>query len=154
VALAVGTLAAQTPSSQSPSPQNPTPQTPSTQSPSAQAPSTTDKPISATGCVRQGADGKFYLTNASEGASSAVGTTGSAPSTPSASSASEKSYRLQASMGVDLSKHVGHKIQVTGTEDKAMSSAGTSGSSATEAWAKNAKDLKVTLVKMIAESCQ
>src|SRR4029453_10797469 len=98
VAFAIGTLAAQTPSSQSPSPQSPTPQSPSTQSPSTQAPSTPDKPITATGCVRQGSDGKFYLTNASEGASSAVGTSGA---TPSAGAGSEKSYRLQASMGVD-----------------------------------------------------
>lgn len=125
-------------------------QTPPTQTPSPQAPASTgidDKTITATGCVKLGSDGKtYYLVNA-EGPA-AVGTAGSP--------ASQKTFRLQPGMGLDLSKHVGHKVQAIGSPAKtgAGSPTGTTGQTSSDAWAKDAKDLQVTLIKHVADTCE
>lgn len=66
-----------------------------------------------------------------------------------------KTYGLR-SQSVDLSKHVGHKVSVTGTM-KPESEAGerTEASEKNEAKeAKEAGDIRVTNLKMISESCQ
>ena len=73
------------------------------------------------------------------------GTSGTSPS----ASASAKSYRLDADDS-QLTPHVGHKVEITGTvQGGASASSATSTGSTT-----NAPKLKVDSVKMIASSCQ
>jgi hypothetical protein len=76
--------------------------------------------------------------------SSSTGTSGS--TTPTASS-----YRLSAD-DAKLTPHVGHKVEISGTLDKAGSSASTSTSSSS-ATSTTSPTLKVDTVKMIAASC-
>jgi hypothetical protein len=153
------TLAAQsgtTPSGTQPG--NPPTQDPATSSPGTTGtagswdPSMTpSKNITLTGCL-QGTTGAWTLTHAMMGSGSASsatsGTTGSSSSTstdttgssastdtPSSSSmsgtaAAGTTYKLISNDSDKLSKHVGKKVQVTGTLDSSSaSSMGTSGSS-------------------------
>jgi hypothetical protein len=98
------------------------------------------KAITVTGCVA-GGPAAFTLSNAmaaTKPGDSAVGTSGIS-----------SSYDLTASAGVDLSSHVGHKVEVTGTPMAA------SGSAAPSAGAGKppAPKLTVTAVKMVSTSC-
>jgi hypothetical protein len=117
-----------------------------------------DQNVTVTGCIQNG----------SQSPSSPAGTSGSSTSAGSAtSSASADQFVLANITGApaslsgvdrvtlsgkdsDLKKHVGHKVQITGklenptSSPTASSTAGTSGSSGT---------LKVSSVKMLAESC-
>jgi len=80
--------------------------------------------------------------------SSSTGTSGA--TTPTASS-----YRLSAD-DAKLTPHVGHKVEISGTLDKAASSASSSASaspSSSSASSTTAPTLKVDTVKMIAASC-
>jgi len=145
---------------------------------------TTGKTVTVSGCVQRAADTgttsasaasgattKFELTNAMMG-SGAAGTTSSAAGTASgtAGSASEatgtsgragaaKTYRLDASDS-QLSGHINHKVEITGTLEDASASASASGTtgSASEtagasASAKAAPRLKVQSVKMVSATC-
>jgi hypothetical protein len=84
--------------------------------------------VSITGCLSKGADGKFMLTNARidpAGSTSTTGTSGTSTSaTPTttpgttaagttAANAPAMSWALMG--GSDLDKHVGHKVQVSGS---------------------------------------
>ena len=157
-------LSAQTPAQQPPSP-NPTGTTGATTS---QDPSTASQrmkggPLTISGCLKAGdTAGTYTLTKVKAGG--AAGTTGDTAAGGAAAGASSSSDKgdvnLTASASdVDLSKHVGHQIEVTGTPkagataggaatttgDTAAGAAGTSG--------RSAKSLNVTSVKMISESC-
>ena len=134
------------------------------QSPASSASqSDSSKSLTVTGCVARaeqsptGTSGttgamsstqpKFILTNAALSTSStpgATGTSGSA-SAPATSIASE--YKLDAS-DAKLSEHVGHKVEITGTVEKAPASEQKPSASAA-----NAPILKVDNVKMVASSC-
>jgi hypothetical protein len=86
------------------------------------------------------------------GSSSSSTTTGTSGTMSSSSSSTPGSlWKLEGSSS-DLEKHVGHKIQVSGTEDKtaASSSSSTSTSSDRES---TARKLMVNSVKMIGSSC-
>ncbi len=87
---------------------------------------------------------KFVLERAMASPSSSTGTSGA--TTPTASS-----YRLSAD-DAKLTPHVGHKVEISGTLDKAASSASASPSSSS-ASSTTAPTLKVDTVKMIAASC-
>jgi hypothetical protein len=63
-----------------------------------------------------------------------------------------KTYGLR-SKNVDLSKHVGHKISVTGTM-KPESEEGEHAAASEKNEAKEAGDIRVSDLKMISESCQ
>lgn len=126
----------------------------------SQSPSTSAKTLTVTGCVARAeqsptgtsgtsgattTEAKFILTNAALGSSSsATGTSGSA-SAPATAIASE--YRLDAT-DAKLSEHVGHKVEITGTVEKASASEMKPPSSAA-----NSPILKVDNVKMVAASC-
>ena len=87
--------------------------------------------VTITGCLSKGADGRFMLTNArvdnpAGNTSTTTGTTGTSTSSPAttapgtttatgttAANAAAMSWALMG--GADLDKHVGHKIQVTGS---------------------------------------
>src|SRR5688572_1679980 len=81
----------------------------------------TAKPIVVTGCIT-GTAGSFRLTNAMAASSTAkpgdnaIGTSGVA-----------SSYDLTARAGVDLSSHVGHKVEITGTPDASAAGSGSPG---------------------------
>jgi hypothetical protein len=105
---------------------------------------------------------KFVL-NTQPAGSGAAGTSGTGTSTsgtsssssPSASSsASAKSYRLDADDS-QLTPHVGHKVEITGTVEGGASTSSTtsSSSSASSSSTATAPKLKVDSVKMIASSC-
>jgi hypothetical protein len=160
-------LSAQAPTQQPPSP-NPTGTTGATasQDPS-QAGSKMAKggPLTISGCLKAGdTAGTFTLTKVKAGG--AAGTTGDAAGAGAASSSDKGDVNLTASASdVDLSKHVGHQIEVTGTPGRGGASAGgtTAGGAATTGGdtaagaagtsGRSAKSLNVTSVKMIAESC-
>jgi hypothetical protein len=82
--------------------------------------------------------------------SPAGATTGTSGSTAS-------SYKLDADES-KLTPHIGHKVEITGSVDKSMSSTAPSGSTSSAAGATasagaNAPKLKVDSVRMIAASC-
>jgi hypothetical protein len=150
----------------------------------AQTPGTTtdDKKVTVTGCLQDGsatpgatsAAGSFVLANAMMGgsmtsagstagatatpppATSTTGTTGTTGTTAeSARSASHTSYALDGSDS-DLKKHVGHKIEVTGTivPPSAASSSATSTTAAASASSSMTPErLKVSSVRMISADC-
>jgi hypothetical protein len=115
--------------------------------PGQTSPAPASKTVTFTGCVAAGAQpGTFVLNNAMgdmKDSSSTMGTTppspsSTSPSTPGTTGTSghamtDKSYRLMAGSGVDLSPHVGHKVQVVGTisGSESSSSSTTSTSAAT-----------------------
>jgi hypothetical protein len=121
-----------------------------------QSPSKADS-ITVAGCVMRN--------TATPAASGAVGTSGSAASSfilssvtkpadstdaQPAAGAIASSYRLEADDS-KVSPHVGHKVEITGTVDKAMASTTTAASGASTA--ASAPVLKVESVKMVAASC-
>jgi hypothetical protein len=120
-------------------------QPPPPASPPASAPSSSDKVV-VTGCIQRGIQ-------------SPVGTTGTAaPAAADASkfiltkaspasdaTATPKTYRLDAEDS-QLTAHVNHKVEITGTLDAAAKPA--AGDAAAPA------KLKVTSVKMVAASCE
>jgi hypothetical protein len=111
--------------------------------PPASAPSSSDKVV-VTGCIQRGvqspvgtsgaagaaADAKFILTKASPA---------------SDATAAPKTYRLDAEDS-QLTAHVNHKVEITGTIDAAAKPA--AGEAAAPA------KLKVASVKMVAASCE
>ena len=110
------------------------------------------KSIVVTGCV-SGGPAAFTLSNAMAAASPAkpgenpVGTAGISTS-----------YDLTPRAGVDLSVHVGHKVEITGTPAEAGSGAGTPAAGAGDkpagaGRAAPAAKLNVTAVKMVSTSC-
>ena len=123
-----------------------------------------DENVTVTGCVQNGPESPSSPAAASGSATSAGSATSS--SDPAARSSADK-FVLTNITGApssfsgadrvtlsgkdsDLKKHVGHKVEITGKLENAGSSptssatAGTSGSTGT---------LKVSAVKMLAESC-
>jgi|SRR5689334_16975735 len=77
---------------------------------------------------------------------------GDEPNEFSITGANGKMYGLMSSK-VDLSKHVGHKVRVTGTvkPEKGENAAAAAGQGGNE---KEAADIQVTHLKMISTSCQ
>jgi hypothetical protein len=116
-----------------------------------------DKTVTLTGCVRAGDQpGSFVLANAKPDDKAAPGATGtsgttSAPDTKGIENATLRLIGAPAS--VNLSEHVGHTVQITGTvapSDKAPSSAATSGAEKSD---KPEKSLNVRTVTMVSSSC-
>ncbi len=96
---------------------------------------------------------------ASTSGSTATNPTGTAGAGSTAAAATSGStYRLDAD-DAKLTAHVGHKVEITGTLDKASTGATTTGSAtsttagAAGSTASNAPKLKVDTVRMIASSC-
>jgi hypothetical protein len=153
---------------------NPTsPQTPQTTPtspyPSSQS-SSMDKSDKAkstklTGCVQSGTTaGTYELTNIKgKGADSASSSSSSAPSSTTPSS-SGKSVKLVAAAGVDLSQHVGHQVEVSGSWNKAGDTSSSTPSASTPpssteppaasaSGSSGAKEFNVTDVKMVSATC-
>jgi hypothetical protein len=160
--------AAQTPpSSSSPSPSTPsTPQTapaptspyPSSQSSSSDKMDKAGKSSKLTGCVQSGTSaGTFELTNIKKGMKSDSASASTDPGAAGASAASSKTVKLVAAAGVDLSQHVGHQVEVTGSWDKSSASASATPPSADAPASASASskggDFNVTDVKMVSATC-
>jgi hypothetical protein len=118
-----------------------------------------------TGCLEKNKSGGFWLTKAmpaSGSASAAVGTSGTAGAAGTSASAKGMVYNLEEIDGqvgnLDLDKHVGHKIEVTGRVDDTKSSDQPKSPSSAAAAAGDqeidAQDFHIASVKMIAASCQ
>ena len=153
VALAAFTVSAQTP--QAPPTQ---PTTPS----AAARPASDDKPtVTVTGCLMSDsrasssasptdnsrAAAKYILTNVQD-------TGAPAASTPSAGAG--KSYVLKSDAGVDLSAHVNHKVQITGSLDKSAHSSGNPSSATASEKAQDSMNtpmLKVSNLTMVSSTC-
>lgn len=143
-ALGVSALLAAAPlvSAQAPAPA----QTPPSTDPSAataQTPMST--PQTVTGCLTPSADGKsFTLTE--------ISATGSAAST---SASAPKTWTVQSSGDVDLSKYANHKVEITSSSDNKsdMSSSSSSSSASTAAAATSGPRLHVKAVKDISNTC-
>jgi hypothetical protein len=114
-------------------------------------PSVTDvKSITLTGCIKRGTEIESYtLTEAKEDAT----TTSNATPRPAV---------VLSSTDVDISKHVGHSVSVTGSYAKAEIATGTSGTekpapaptAITEGDGKTPRTFTVKSLKMLASSCQ
>jgi hypothetical protein len=114
--------------------------------PELQRPGTTDDPgITLTGCVARGTTNDSYtLLDAKKSATVASGA--STPREPVALSGT----------AVDMSKHVGHSVEVTGTYpsiDLTTGTSGTAASATTEPGKRPAKAFTVKSLKMVATSC-
>jgi hypothetical protein len=108
--------------------------------------------VTISGCVKPGAAAdSFILSNAAITPSvpgrEAAPTIGTAGST--------KSYNVVAKPGDDLSKHVNHKIEVTGTlsASRPPSASSTSTATASPAPDQPAETVTVQTVKMVAMTC-
>jgi hypothetical protein len=86
------------------------------------------KNMSITGCLQKGDEAGEYSITAQDG----------------------KRYGLHPGSGVDLAKHMGHKVTVTGTKMREENEA----NEKHEAGGAEAADLRVTNIKHISETCQ
>ena len=98
---------------------------------STKASSSTSSQITLTGCLQTGTEPNTYvLTNAITSTAKNKRGKESSNQAPSEMARAESSYILVPENGVDLSKHVGHRVRVTGTvEEGSSSSSGMTGSS-------------------------
>ncbi len=109
--------------------------------------------VTLTGCLEAGTEPNTYiLANATS--SAAQGSSRNAA--PSEMARAENSYVLVPESGIDLSKHVGHRVRVTGNmEEGGMSgtsgaSGGTTGSQGTN----NMTRFDVKSIKHVSNTCQ
>lgn len=86
------------------------------------------KNMTVTGCLQKGDEAGEYSIKSEDG----------------------KRYELHPSGSLDLSKHLGHKVTVTGTKMREESEA----KEKHEAGRAEAADLRVTNVKHVSETCQ
>jgi hypothetical protein len=143
--------------------------TPPTQRPSS---SSASDQITVTGCLQRESSSATAGTTGTSGATSASSSASAfvlkvtPPSSPAGSAAgattgtagsTATSYKLDAD-DAKLTPHIGHKVEITGSVDKSMSSTAPAGSTsaaggATASAGSNAPKLKVDSVRMIAASC-
>jgi len=97
----------------------------------ASAQENSGKPMSVTGCIKQGSDAHGYYLMAQDG----------------------KMYEL---WGKNLGEHMGHTVTVTGTQAKVSSAMEEKKESAekSESGGAPVMDLKVSSLKMVSESCK
>ncbi len=129
---------------------------------SAQTPTPNDKKVTVTGCLQDGSatpgatsmSHGFILANAMTGTASTstppTSTTGTTGTAATARPASHLSYALDGS-DTDLKKHVGHKIEVTGTVEPPTATPAPPASAAASGMAP--ERLKVSSVRMISADC-
>ncbi len=103
--------------------------------------------VTISGCVKPGASaGTFILSNAA--ITPAAPSRETAPTTGTAGST--KSYNVVVKPGEELSKHVNHKIEVTGTLSAASAPAAATSSAAAD---QPAETVTVQSFKMVAMTC-
>jgi hypothetical protein len=101
-----------------------------------------------TGCVQRGSGAdSFVLAESGAAAAPAPGDKAAPGAKPAGTTGATKSYALMAKPSEDLSKHVNHRIEVTGIVSAAPSSAASAPNAPKEV-------LNVQSIKMVAASCQ
>ncbi|HEY7448772.1 MAG TPA: hypothetical protein VH702_11525 [Vicinamibacterales bacterium] len=106
-------------------------------------PQTSAKTQTITGCVEKGSGADSFVL--AESSAAAAPAPGAKPGEkPAGTTGATKSYALMAKPTEDLSKHVNHKIEVTGTVSAAPSAAPGSPKEV----------LNVQSIKMVAATCQ
>lgn len=128
---------------------------------SMQGSSPSSSQITLTGCLQTGTEPNTYvLTNAttSSAKSKHGGKTGSNQA-PSEMARAESSYILVPESGMDLSKHVGHRVRVTGTiEGQGMTSSSSTGQEQAAAGAQmsqtNMARFDVKSIRHVSNTCQ
>jgi hypothetical protein len=144
------------PSTQAPAPSQPTAQSPAAPKAAAAANTTT-----ITGCVKPGTSAGTYIL-ASAAPSSASGAAGAASDVRGTSGSMSKDYNLTLKASDDFSKHVNHKVEVTGTVSPASASGASSspaggaagaGASPSASSAKPSDTITVSSFKMVAATC-
>lgn len=151
-------LAAQNPDARNPNaPRPPGTQIPGAQAPSTQAPAATSPSqgkVIVTGCIEKGDQATaFILANATMGAAK--------PDTPGGAAATGTTgvratrYTLVGKSD-DVSKHEGHRVEITGTIAPAAPSpsGAPSAQSGAQAAASAAQRLQVESIKMVAAECK
>jgi hypothetical protein len=139
--VAIALAATATVAAQQPPPQQP----PAQQPPAASAPSSADKVV-VTGCIQRGLQSPIGTTGAAGAAAAADSKFILTKASPASdATATPKTYRLDAEDS-QLTAHVNHKVEITGTLDAAAKPA--AGEAAAPA------KLKVASVKMVAASCE
>lgn len=129
-----------------------------------QMPSKSAQSVTIAGCVREGdTPDTFVLSNVDAAALAAHGSGSTGTSgAPAGSMAATATVQLITTPDIDLKKHVGHKVEVSGSPIKPEAgAAGTAGTPSSDTTARAAdKDkskpaLKLTVksVKHVAESC-
>jgi hypothetical protein len=113
------------------------------------------KSTKLTGCVQAGTTaGTFELTNIKgKGSMASSADSASASSAGASASSSGKTVKLVAAAGVDLSQHVGHQVEVTGSLGMGASASASPSASAPSASASTDKEFNVTDVKMVSATC-
>jgi hypothetical protein len=121
--------------------------------PQPSATSTSDpKSITVVGCIT-GGPAAFKLTQAMAATASAT-----RPETAVGTAGISTSYDLTPRAGVDLTSHVGHKVELTGTAMPASSATSVGGAASAAAGAAGADKpaaarFNVTAVKMVSTTC-
>jgi len=114
-----------------------------------------DKTVTLTGCVRAGEQpGSFVLANIKADEKAPPGATGTSGTTPAPDTKDFENATVRlanAPASVNLSEHVGHQVQVTGTVAPAAAT-GTSGAEPSKS-SKPEKSLNVRTVTMVSSSC-
>ncbi len=110
--------------------------------------------MTLTGCVQQGTEPNSYmLTNVTSDSARSK-----SDKAPSEMARAESSYILvPENSTMDLSKHVGHRVRVTGSiEDKGMTdmSSQSSQSSSSQTSSSNATRFDVKSIKHVSDTCQ
>ena len=141
-----------------------------------QSPAKSAQSVTISGCVKEGdTANSFFLTNVDPNAltahhgSGATGTAGTppAPAGSSATAPATTTVALISSADIDLKKHVGHKVEVSGTiaptkAEPGTGAAGTAGTPSSDTTAREAgKDkagmhahkLNVRSIKHVSETC-
>ncbi len=148
----MATLGAQTPSQQPPA-DRPTTNPPAIQQPRPQPNETRPKnEVTMNGCLRPGsAPGSFILADA--GAAPAMPAAESAPAISKGTSGSTKRYDLIVKPGEDLTKHVNHKVEVTGTVSASRPPNAPAAEAAPAPAAPITETLTVQTIKMVSATC-
>lgn len=113
--MCLALLAAVVAIAQTPPPAEPQKPTTPSEQPGRSSEARGERTMTLTGCLQQATEGTgFILTNVTAGAKGTAGTpTPSEPGAPAAAPTAS-TYRLIGTGGQDLSKHVGHKVEVSG----------------------------------------
>lgn len=148
-----------------------TPTTPTTPSTSSSQPTTTTEsgqPMTITGCISPDTisnSGASTMTNQRFILSNVQPPVGATTAAQSGSTTVTTSYMLAPGADVNLSQHLNHKVQITGTVDSSRTTRSSSSStspsttnpsatsSSTQSSTASAPTFRVTSVKMLSETC-
>jgi hypothetical protein len=147
---AVTTLGAQAPSQQSPA-DRPTNQ-PAIQQPSPQPNEAARNEVTISGCLKPGVSpGSFILADAGMAPEMPAGQ--NAPPAAKGTTGSTKRYDLVAKPGEDLTKHLNHKVEVTGTVSASRPPSAPVPEAAPATAVQPTETLTVQTFKMVAAAC-